>query len=204
MSLKKTDNRKINKVGNLNGHQSGEIFSPDGLSRTLCCTDWKAPIKIVECRGSTQKHACRTDGSVCPTLTSAMDMGGGHIPMVTLKEEDDNYLKVNETTKKGYKEAYPSDGVLLNRIGRKIQKGIVRHGHSGSLTTDGSWGCVTNEYRIRRLTPVECERLQGFPDNWTKYGKDEQEISDTQRYKCLGNAVTTNVITYIIDNWEFR
>lgn len=55
--------------------------------------------------------------------------------------------------------------------------------------------------RIRRLTPIECERLQGFPDNWTKYGltKDGKviEISDTQRYKCCGNAVTTNVITDI-------
>jgi len=62
---------------------------------------------------------------------------------------------------------------------------------------------VNTQNRIRRLTPVECERLQGFPDNWTKYGVDEQnnkiEISDTQRYKCLGNAVTTNVITVIIE-----
>lgn len=42
--------------------------------------------------------------------------------------------------------------------------------------------------RIRRLTPTECERLQGFPDGWT------EGISDTQRYKCLGNAVTVNVV----------
>ena len=44
---------------------------------------------------------------------------------------------------------------------------------------------------IRRLTPMECERLQGFPDGWT------EGISDTQRYKCLGNAVTTNVVCEI-------
>jgi len=44
---------------------------------------------------------------------------------------------------------------------------------------------------IRRLTPIECERLQGFPDDWTK------GLSDTQRYKCLGNAVTVNVISAI-------
>ena len=44
-----------------------------------------------------------------------------------------------------------------------------------------------------------CERLQGFPDNWTQYGKDNEPISDTQRYKCCGNAVTTNVITAIIN-----
>ena len=56
------------------------------------------------------------------------------------------------------------------------------------------------EYRIRKLTPVECERLQAFPDNYTKFGADGEVISDTQRYKCLGNAVTTAVVTYIINN----
>lgn len=44
---------------------------------------------------------------------------------------------------------------------------------------------------VRRLTPTECERLQGFPDGWT------EGVSDTQRYKCLGNAVTVNVIEAI-------
>lgn len=46
--------------------------------------------------------------------------------------------------------------------------------------------------RIRRLTPLECERLQGFPDGWT------EGISDTQRYKCCGNAVTVNVVKEIM------
>lgn len=67
------------------------------------------------------------------------------------------------------------------------------------------YGSEMHERRIRRLTPTECERLQGFPDNWTKYGIDENgnkiNISDTQRYKCLGNAVTTNVIEWIVSNW---
>ena len=49
----------------------------------------------------------------------------------------------------------------------------------------------TDDMRIRRLTPTECCRLQGFPDNWV------DGISDAQKYKCLGNAVTTNVIEVI-------
>jgi len=56
--------------------------------------------------------------------------------------------------------------------------------------------------KIRRLTPIETERLQGFPDNYTKQGiwKNQiTEISDTQRYKMMGNAVTTNVITAIVN-----
>lgn len=52
-----------------------------------------------------------------------------------------------------------------------------------------------NERRIRRLTPVECERLQGFPDGWTK------GVSDTQRYKCLGNAVTTDVVCLLFSKF---
>jgi len=59
---------------------------------------------------------------------------------------------------------------------------------TGALNRDTLLG---DQYQIRRLTPVECERLQGFPDGWT------EGISDTQRYKCLGNAVTVNVIEYL-------
>jgi len=51
--------------------------------------------------------------------------------------------------------------------------------------------------RIRRLTPLECERLQGFPDGWT------DGVSDTQRYKCLGNAVTVNVVQAITEKLVF-
>lgn len=58
---------------------------------------------------------------------------------------------------------------------------------------DGSGQPVIMEgFSVRRLTPIECERLQGFPDNYT------EGISDTQRYKCLGNAVTVNVIEYLV------
>ena len=74
------------------------------------------------------------------------------------------------------------------------------NGGSGHLSREDIAYCVDtgftnavefNNYKIRRLTPTECERLQGFPDGWT------EGISDTQRYKCLGNAVTVNVIKEI-------
>ena len=51
---------------------------------------------------------------------------------------------------------------------------------------------IQEDSKIRRLTPKECERLQGFPDDWT------DEVSDTQRYKQCGNAVTVNVVREII------
>tara|TARA_R100000329_G_scaffold31503_2_gene29060 strand:- start:1206 stop:2420 length:1215 start_codon:yes stop_codon:yes gene_type:complete len=61
-----------------------------------------------------------------------------------------------------------------------------------TLTQNDVHGVMLNETQIRRLTPIECERLQGFPDNWT------EGLSDTQRYKCMGNAVTTNVVEWVV------
>jgi site-specific DNA-cytosine methylase len=57
---------------------------------------------------------------------------------------------------------------------------------------------------FRKIHPVECERLQWFPDNFTKYWINEKwnkiEISDTQRWKQLGNSISTNVLVKILYN----
>lgn len=45
------------------------------------------------------------------------------------------------------------------------------------------------KYRVRRLTPLECERLDGFPDEWTRYGASGKEMSDNARYMALGNSI---------------
>lgn len=50
----------------------------------------------------------------------------------------------------------------------------------------------------RRLLPVECERLQGFPDNWTAYGHDDKPISNTKRYAAIGNSVAIPCVDYVI------
>jgi len=55
-----------------------------------------------------------------------------------------------------------------------------------------------SNYIVRRLLPVECERLQGYPDGWTQYGHDGKEISDTPRYQMLGNSVCVNVVAMIM------
>jgi DNA (cytosine-5)-methyltransferase 1 len=51
--------------------------------------------------------------------------------------------------------------------------------------------------RVRRLTPRECERLQGLPDDWTAIGASGKPISDAQRYRMLGNAVTATVAAWL-------
>jgi DNA (cytosine-5)-methyltransferase 1 len=122
--------------------------------------------------------------------------------------------------------------VCVNALDAHYHKGFDNYGHRTFIQTNvpqsqrireingvastlqglaGGQGGKTGLYnlgndRIRRLTPIECERLQGYPDGWTKYGLFEdgkiKEISDTQRYKCCGNAVTTNVIKDIVLKWS--
>ena len=56
-------------------------------------------------------------------------------------------------------------------------------------------------YIVRRLTPTECERLQGFPDDWTKFGADtDKQIADTPRYQMLGNSVAIPCVQFILGN----
>lgn len=97
---------------------------------------------------------------------------------------DANYAKGTNTIEKGRRQ--------IVQLARGFNRG-GEHDIAPTLSTN-AWS-YNNPLRdiqlIRRLTPLECERLQGFPDNWT------EGISDTQRYKCCGNAVTVNVIECI-------
>lgn len=79
---------------------------------------------------------------------------------------------------------------------------------TNTLTAVAKDNLVVDMPRIRRLTPLECERLQGFPDNFTELGVEDNwtdkeldwvEISDTQRYKMCGNAVTVNTVQAVME-----
>jgi DNA (cytosine-5)-methyltransferase 1 len=89
-------------------------------------------------------------------------------------------------------------GVSTAEHSQKVQRVLCPTLKARDYKDGGKW-----LGKIRRLTPTEAERLQGFPDGWTRLGisHDREEMftmSDTQRYKCLGNAVTVNVIEAII------
>lgn len=88
--------------------------------------------------------------------------------------------------------------ILRNSLSSN-QVGIKDDGLSDALTSEGP-GAVMQAIP-RRLTPMECERLQGFPDRWTAWGLTEDgervELSDSARYRQLGNAVTVTVSRWI-------
>ena len=79
--------------------------------------------------------------------------------------------------------------VYMSNKNANMKKRIQDREESWTLQTRRDFA-IMDKSRVRSLTPIECERLQGFPDNWT-IG------SDTQRYKQCGNAVTVPVVEYI-------
>lgn len=138
-------------------------------------------------------------------------------------------IKVKSATKEGFEAAQPGDSVNYSMPNSKTRRGRVGVGvaqtldtqvnqsvivamrgredgqqleanSTNSLTTVPKDNMVLENYKIRRLTEIECERLQGFPDNWTMFGNyngEVKKISKTQRYKMCGNAVTTNIVALI-------
>ena len=101
-------------------------------------------------------------------------------------------MRVRNGTKKGYDEAIPGDGINLAFPHSKTRRGRVGKGCSQTLDTNCNMGTIDG-YRIRRLTPLECFRLQGFPDEMIEKAR-EIGLADSRLYKMAGNAVTVNVV----------
>lgn len=74
-------------------------------------------------------------------------------------------------------------GATLSRTGGTL------HGGGSTLIVTINRIAAAVKYRVRRLTPLECERLDGFPDEWTRYGASGKEMSDNARYMALGNSI---------------
>ena len=110
---------------------------------------------------------------------------------------DNQLIKIKSATSKGYEVAQEGDSINYSVPTSKTRRGRVGKGVAQTLDTACNQA-VMESNKIRRLTPIECERLQGFPDDWTKQGT-EGLISDTQRYKMCGNAVTVDVVQAVAE-----
>lgn len=106
-------------------------------------------------------------------------------------------IRVKEATKQGYAEAEIGDSVNLSHPNSKTRRGRVGKQIANTLLTGESQGVVEPDFRIRKLTPRECWRLQGFPD-WA-FDKAQEVNSNSQLYKQAGNSVTVNVISAIAE-----
>ncbi len=123
------------------------------------------------------------------TLT-AQDQHGVYLPE-EVSGDTEPALPIRNATKQGYDMAHPGDGIVLSYPKSGSRRGRVGKGCSQTLDTGCMMGTVTKCGKIRRLTPRECFRLQGFPDEL--YERAAAVNSETQLYKQAGNAVTATV-----------
>lgn len=87
---------------------------------------------------------------------------------------------------------------LIVNIGATLTTGFGGRGVDSDQICDGN--CVINYPKVRKLTPVECERLQGFPDNYTQIpwkNKPAEQCPDTPRYMAIGNSMAVPVMRWI-------
>jgi DNA (cytosine-5)-methyltransferase 1 len=127
-------------------------------------------------------------GEVSPTLRSGTN-GTGHA--VAYDEYNDSINETHHALRAGTKQ---STGVLLE--GEVV--GTLRSGGSGGVPSSRGEHLVTEPtMAVRRLTPLECERLMGWPDDHTRYKADGTEQADTHRYKQCGNGVASPVAEWI-------
>lgn len=186
---------KIEIIGNTknpNGARKGTrsvVYGSGGLVGTLTATDYKEPKQVaIKQFGILQPNfnqcgvVYETDG-IAPTIRAYQ--GGGLEPKIRAKE----------ATSKGYAEAEVGDSVNLSHPNSKTRRGRVGKQVANTLLTGESQGVIEPDFRIRKLTPRECWRLQGFPD-WA-FDKAQEVNSNSQLYKQAGNSVTVNVIAAI-------
>jgi len=156
------------------------------------------PLLLHNVYGGFNEEKPRIFENYAPTIRTPK--GGGHLPFVLDEIPDRLKDVVTRWQTHSDKEWLKSkDGKLdLPQNGEQIIQ-LANRTAGGSAwrkevpTLDGSAGSIAyiDNYRLRTLTPTECERLQGFPDNWTR------GLSDKARYEVLGRAVTVNVIDFL-------
>lgn len=179
---------KIAIVGNINpsgNGMNGQVYSSNGLSPTLT-TNKGEGTKIVVPVLTPDRFEKRQNGR-------RFKEDGEE--MFTLTAQDRHGVLVREATSKGYAEALPGDSVNISHPNSETRRGRVGKGIANTLLTGEEQAVVTENYRIRKLTPRECWRLQGFPD-WA-FDRAKQVNSDSQLYKQAGNSVTVPVIADI-------
>lgn len=193
---------KISIIGNTknpNGSCQGTrtfVHDKNGIVGALTATDHKDPKQVaidhpnyIKIKGYISGSKYRSTSQIydvqgiSPTLNTMQ--GGGREPKIMIKEAN----------KQGYSVASAGDSINLSHPNSKTRRGRVGKKIANTLLATDEQGVVLSDYKIRKLTPKECWRLQGFPDEL--FDKAQVVNSNSQLYKQAGNSVTVNVIEEI-------
>jgi DNA (cytosine-5)-methyltransferase 1 len=199
---------KAKRAQNVNDYES---WNEGGVAPTLNAMDnnGEAYATVLIIDGTRVNDVRVYEDGIVPTVISRYGTGGGNVPMVFPIDDARELEKHQNGTGIG------AEGAPAYTLDRQQAPAVVAFGYKKTWAEkdEESWDETdvsrnltvnTNSYEtrvtmlasdstvVRRLTPMECERLQGFPDNWT----DGQ--ADSNRYKQMGNAVAVPVVDWII------
>ena len=208
---------RIYLVGHLAGRSEPGVFpirEDDCLPTTKTQSQFQAQLRgTLKANGNMNADDTYIIPKVASTLT-----GGGHSEGL---HSDMTVIQLNPSTESNGRQPYQQNRVYDERgispaLTRNNNDFIIKQRPRGKNKGADLTICPTissNAFQennllcgIRRLTEIECERLQGFPDNWTQYGtyKDKiKRISKTNRYKLIGNAVTVDIVELIAKRLNF-
>ena len=208
---------RIYLVGHLAGRSEPGVFpirEDDCLPTKKTQSQFQAQLSgTLKANGNMNADDTYIIPKVASTLTGGGHSGGLHSDMTV--------IQLNPSTESNGRQPYQQNRVYDERgispaLTRNNNDFIIKQRPRGKNKGADLKICPTissNAFQennllggIRRLTEIECERLQGFPDNWTQYGNYDgtiKPIAKTQRYKLIGNAVTVDIVELIAKRLKF-
>lgn len=186
---------QIDKITFSNFNTNVKRIQEKDYCDTLCARDFKDPkcVKVKQIgqyntstRINSSRYRVYDIEGIAPSLTTC---GGGNL---------EPHIKIKNSTKKGYLEAKVGDGVDLSYPDSKTRRGRVQKGLSQTLVCSDNRGVVTDDFKIRKLTPLEYWRLMGIDDE--DFYKAQKVNSNSQLYKQAGNAIVVDVLEEIFKN----
>ena len=153
------------------------------------------------------------EGGVVPTLNLGDNTGDTRATVLIFIEEGNPVIMRNREgcagggkgpmfSERRFTLATSNDQIVFygNRVDDiRIQGDVINTLQARMGTGGGNMPIMNEGSTVRRLTPMECERLQGFPDSWTKFDAQGNEVTDGHRYKQMGNAVAVPVVSWIVN-----
>jgi len=175
---------QIGTATDINGHDIlKRVYSPDGKSPT-----------VNTCQGGNREPKVVTGGRI---VGRAYDKDGKRMDRFgdSVAGKTTQMLELRKDNKTNALTTVSKDSVVVEESKIRSKSKTVRSGGRGSYDRH-EWDSV-DELHWRKLTPLECERLQTVPDNYTNH------VSNTQRYKMLGNGWTVEVIKHILKEMDY-
>jgi DNA (cytosine-5)-methyltransferase 1 len=198
--------------------QSSGEYGTQQVASTVAARDYKSATDLIARVYETHPADSRVKemGDVSQTVTSRWGTGGGNVPLVQAislqdvsgrdkqqngkgwNDEGVSYTVDTHATQ-GVMEAYSlrEDAKANNFSATPLHVTPALQALRPSVQSHHAQTFVSQSTAVRRLTPIECERLQGFPDGWTDIPYRGKRAADGPRYKALGNSMAVNCMRWI-------